>query len=264
MVPVFDIFGKQISIYMLMALAGILTIIFFGTKRAEKSGLDEFKMMYATLWAFAGTAIGGHIMYGISQFSSMIDFFKMLFGGDIKSFDKFLLGVKLVFGGSVFYGGLIGAIIAVAIYAKIAHIGSDYFDIGACMVPLFHTFGRLGCFLTGCCYGVESKIGFVYKYSPDPLANGVRRFPIQLVEATCNFLIFLLILYLLKKNKLKGRLFLLYLLIYTVIRFILEFFRGDVIRGHFWVFSTSQWISILLFIPALILFIRLNKPKETE
>lgn len=261
MIPIFEIFGKQVSVYMLSALIGVLLVLFFGYKRAEKTGLDEFKMLFATLWAFVGTAIGGHIMYGLTHFKVMVRFFEMLFSGEINSWDGFMTGLQYVFGGSVFYGGLIGAMIAVAIYAKAAHLTTDYFDIGACMIPLFHTFGRIGCFLSGCCYGVESKIGFIYHYSPDELANGVRRFPIQLVEAAFNLMLFLLIYHLLKKQKYKGKLILLYLLIYSIIRFILEFFRGDIIRGHLWIFSTSQWISILIFIPVVSIIVLKSKAK---
>jgi len=262
MVPIFEIFGKQMSVYMLLALIGVLLVLFFGYKRAEKTALDEFKMLYVTLWAFVGTVIGGHILYGITQFSSIISFFKLLSAGEIDTFDNFMIGLQQVFGGSVFYGGLIGAMISAGIYAKVANLSSDYFDIGACMIPLFHTFGRVGCFLSGCCYGVESKIGFVYHYSPDSVANGVRRFPIQLVEALFNLILFIVIFYLLRKSKMKGKLFLLYLLFYSIIRFTLEFFRGDVIRGHLWIFSTSQWISILIFIPAVLLLILKFRQKQ--
>ena len=81
-------------------------------------------------------------------------------------------------------------------------------------------------------------------------ANGVRRFPVQLVEAGFNLLLFVVLAWLLKKGLCKGKLFLLYLLAYSAGRFVLEFWRGDAYRGFLFGVSTSQWISILLFVAA--------------
>ncbi|MGN0601085.1 MAG: prolipoprotein diacylglyceryl transferase [Oscillospiraceae bacterium] len=265
MVPIFEIFGKQISAYMIIALAATFLVLFLSYKTAKKRGLDEIKMLFMILWAFVGVLIGGHILYGITNFHAMIKLFGLAFTFSFSSWKELMLGIQLVFGGSVFYGGLIGAIISAGIYSKVGHLTSDYFDIGACMIPLFHTFGRIGCFLSGCCYGIESDIGFVYHYSPDVLANGVRRFPVQLVEAGFNFAIFLIVWYLLRHNKLKGKLLFVYLLLYSVVRFCLEFLRGDAIRGHFWIFSTSQWISIIIFISVVsILLLNIKQTEKNE
>lgn len=122
-----------------------------------------------------------------------------------------------------------------------------YTDMVAPAVPLFHMFGRIGCFLGGCCYGVESDFGFVFEHSLVEAANGVRRFPVQLVEAGFNLLLFAVLAWLLKKGVCKGKLFLLYLLAYSVGRFVLEFWRGDAYRGFLFGVSTSQLISIFLF-----------------
>ena len=95
---------------------------------------------------------------------------------------------------------------------------------------------------------MESPFGFVYTNSLAPEANGVSRFPVQLVEAAANFLLAICMLWLFHKKKLKkGRLILVYGLSYPVIRFILEFWRGDQIRGIFFGLSTSQWISLAVF-----------------
>ena len=75
-------------------------------------------------------------------------------------------------------------------------------DFLAPIIPLFHFFGRIGCFLSGCCYGIESKIGFTYKYSLVESANNVNRFPIQLVEVSYNMIIFVVLTILYKKSTL--------------------------------------------------------------
>ena len=86
----------------------------------------------------------------------------------------------------------------------------------------------------------------------NPELNDVNRLPIQLIEAGLNLLIFLLIFYLFKKSKMTDKLIFVYMLVYPVVRFTLEFFRGDAIRGFLFGLSTSQWISILLFVTAII------------
>ena len=75
-----------------------------------------------------------------------------------------------------------------------------YIGIGALCIPLFHAFGRIGCFLSGCCYGIETTFGIDLKYSPVPGCSGVLRFPVQLIESGCNFIIFFLLLFLFNKK----------------------------------------------------------------
>ena len=157
--------------------------------------------------------------------------------------------MKDIFGGSVFYGGLLGGLLSGLIVIKAKKMNLKFTtDFLTPIIPLFHTFGRIGCFLSGCCYGVKSKIGFTYKHSLIESANGVNRFPIQLVEASFNLLLFILIYYLFRKGKIKGKLLYLYLILYSIIRFALEFFRGDSYRGFLLHLSTSQIISILIFL----------------
>ena len=120
------------------------------------------------------------------------------------------------------------------------------------VAPLFHTFGRIGCFLGGCCYGIPCDFGFVYTQNPIAMANGVRRFPVQLLEALFCFFLFLLLFSLFRRGRCKNRLLALYLGIYSVGRFFLEYLRGDDYRGFLWGLSTSQLISILLLTGVLL------------
>ncbi len=229
---------------MIAALVGGLLAGVFAYIKSQKNGLNEVKMVFLILFALIGVFIGGHIVYGITNIPYMYLFTL------VKSFDDFIYVVGVIFGGQVFYGGLLGGIAAGYIYAKKTHLENfgSYADILAAAVPLFHCFGRIGCFLGGCCYGIESDFGFTFHNSIIESANGVNRFPVQLFEAGFNLLLFALILILLVKGRLKNRLFLLYMAIYAVGRFILEFFRGDTYRGFLFGLSTSQIISILILI----------------
>ena len=232
---------------MICARAGILIVLLFTYKRAKKRGLDEIEMLFMMLFSFGGVLIFSHILYAVTVWDKVWALLTHL--DKITCFDDFTYAMGLIFGGSVFYGGLIGAIFVFYVYTKVKKLSfGDYSDIGAMAIPLFHFFGRIGCFLSGCCYGVEWEHGLTYEHSIVASANGVPRFPVQLVEAGLNLLLFFVLFYLYKKGKAHRRILALYLLIYPVYRFILEYFRGDSYRGFLFGLSTSQLISIILFI----------------
>ena len=154
-------------------------------------------------------------------------------------------------GGLVFYGGLLLSIPAAYLGGRIIGYGTDYiFDHMAFLMPFAHGLGRIGCFLVGCCYGIPYSGPFCVVFPEGGRApSGIPLFPVQLLEAV---LLFALSGYLLFHYSLKGRhgALICYLGSYAVMRFVLEFLRGDWYRGIFCGLSTAQWISI-----AIILFL---------
>ena len=117
----------------------------------------------------------------------------------------------------------------------------DMLDLSVPGYSIFHAFGRIGCFFAGCCYGKISTWGVPMQNEP-----GILRIPVQLIES---FTLFLLFGYLISSEKRrKNNLFKRYIICYATCRFLLEFLRGDVIRGRCLLFSTSQWISLLIFL----------------
>ena len=247
MIPNIQILGREFTAYTLIALAGVLVILFFTRRLAEKRGLDDSHMLYMLLFAFIGVLVGGHLLYAITNISKLVYILENLH--EIDSFDAFIHWVSVIFGGSVYYGGLIGALLVCMIYLKHNKLPpGTYADTAAPAIPLFHFFGRLGCFLSGCCYGIEWQHGFVYEHSMAEGANGIQRFPVQLVEAVLNLILFFVMYGCLKKGRLKNKLLALYLTVYPVYRFALEFLRGDTYRGFIGVLSTSQVISIGILI----------------
>ena len=240
----FDLFGREIGYYTLMALIGALSAGAFCYLTAKKRGLNEVKITILLLFSTIGIFLGGHLVYGLTNTGLFPLFAK------IQDFSQFMYVFSLIFGGQVFYGGLIGGIIAGAVYAKATRLDNfaDYTDIAAAAIPLFHFFGRIGCFLGGCCYGIESEIGFTFEHAIVEQANGVNRFPVQLLEAAFNLALFFVLWRILCKNKLKNHLLSLYLIVYPIGRFFFEFLRGDEYRGFLFGLSTSQIISVLLII----------------
>lgn len=238
MIPNITIGSRIISAYMICTLIGVFIAGIVAIKKADKN--DELELTTVLLWSAPGVIIGGHLLYGITNLKNIVSV--ILNGENIISFLNY-------FSGNVFYGGLIGGILSALIYSKVAHINfRKYIDNAALFIPLFHFFGRIGCFLSGCCYGKECSFGFVYKYSLIESANHVRRFPIQLVEAGGNMIIFLILCYLFHNKRFEKKLLSVYLVMYSILRFSTEFFRGDFYRGFLFSLSTSQIISIILFV----------------
>ncbi|MBQ1507543.1 MAG: prolipoprotein diacylglyceryl transferase [Ruminococcus sp.] len=256
MLPYFDIFGIKLSSYAFFSLVGILTSGFFVCRMAKKRGHDDNDYIIFMLISAIGVFAGGHLLYGVTQFRAFWEVVTHL-GKYITGFKDFIAIFSYIFGGSVFYGGLLGGIAAGIIYGKAKKLDLiEYSDIIAPMVPLFHCFGRIGCFFGGCCYGIECHgCGItIHGNTVNPSINDVERFPVQLLEAALNLGLFFLLYYLLRKNRLKGGLFSLYLGLYSIVRFCDEFLRGDAYRGFLFGLSTSQLISIIIFIYALIFF----------
>lgn len=254
MFPYFEIFGKTIGMYAVCAVAGFFVAICLCVRLAKKIDMSFEDILLTFLILFAGLLVGGHLLYAITSIDEAIRYIRA------SGFDWDC--IKLLFSGNVFYGGFIGSVITLKLYSKSKKtlVKEGFMDIYAICVPLFHAFGRIGCFLGGCCYGVESDFGFIVTDNDlVPGLCGVRRFPISLVECVFNLIVFALLLYLYKKQKCKNKMIFVYMLTYPVGRFIFEFFRGDLIRGIYFGLSTSQWISIILFIIGLIGFFKKDK-----
>lgn len=255
MFPEIHILNKTIHAYMIMSLIGILVSLFYVINKCKKEKISDYDYIIVLLFGALGAIIGGHLLYGIVNYKLIIYFFNNL--EKVTNVNILLQYLILIFGGNVFYGGLIGGLIASYITIKIRKMNiKRTTDFLTPVIPLFHFFGRIGCFLSGCCYGVKSHIGFTYKYSLIESANNVNRFPIQLVESFYNLILFILLTIFYKKNKMKGKILYLYLVLYSIGRFIFEFFRGDEYRGFVLGLSTSQFISIIIFVISIILISR--------
>ncbi len=265
MFPSFEVFGRTIGMYGVMVVLGFAACVLMCIYLRKKKNIPSDSLLFVGVAIGVGAFIGGHIVYGITNIDILYGIVTHL--GSL-SFEQIIALLGYAVGGMVYYGGFLGGIVAILIYCKFSKKlnSGDTMDVYAVCVPLFHVFGRIGCFLGGCCYGIESEFGFtVHNNTINPSVNDVNRLPVQLFEAGCNVLIFLVMLWLFKKCILEKRLIFIYMLIYPVARFILEFFRGDTYRGFLFGLSTSQIISIILFavsaIYLIVYFIGRNKHK---
>ena len=256
MFPTVSVFGHDIGSYSICAVIGMLfasVYMYFQVKRRDD--LDSVQIINIAAVAGLGAFIGAHILFGVTKWRELAAALSepaQTFG----SLKVFLTRFLEVFGGMVFYGGLLGGFLTGVWYVKhLKHIRLDprvYADAYAPAIPLFHVFGRIGCFLGGCCYGIECRWGFMYHSAPIPESNGVVRLPIQLIESVGNLILFLVLHRLSKKKHVNGMVFISYMILYSIMRFILEFFRGDTVRGFLLGLSTSQWVSLIIFISSCI------------
>lgn len=155
--------------------------------------------------------------------------------------------------GIVFYGGLFGLIITylLCLKSKRCNLDKQALNVLATCIPLFHAIARIGCFLSGCCYGKLYQGVFSINYITI-IENHIDenfRFPVQLVEALFEFLLFIHLAFSFKSEEWRTKKLLLrYLAIYSTGRFLLEFLRGDIRRGLIYGISFSQCISVLIWI----------------
>jgi phosphatidylglycerol:prolipoprotein diacylglycerol transferase len=186
----------------------------------------------------------------------------------------------LLTSGGTFYGGLIfGAVFAVWFIRRHRLSYRQLGDIAAPALALGHFFGRLGCFSAGCCWGREAvhfPLAVTFTSLKANALTGVPLFiplyPTQLMEAVLNLGNFLFLITLYRKRKFKGQVLAMYILNYSVIRFVVEYFRGDPDRGYIFggvqhplsSLSSPQLISIVGFITALLLLRGFKKKGERE
>ena len=236
--PYFNLFGYDLPAYWAFGMLGLVFAVGYLILANRADRIPAMDVVHAALLAIIGAVVGSKLLYLVTILPLII-----------RNFDSIVhseeLLKALVSGGSVFYGGLLGALACIILYCRRYRIPSlQMFALLTPTFPLFHAFARVGCFFTGCCWGVPASFGFVFQNSL-AAPNNVALFPVQLAEAAYNFLLFTVLLILRGRRRLRPLLLPLYLILYGLARFTLEFFRGDELRGGFLFLSTSQWIALL-------------------
>jgi phosphatidylglycerol:prolipoprotein diacylglycerol transferase len=225
--------------YGFLLAAAYLLGLQFARKRATDRGLDGGQVLDLGIYIIISALIGAKLLLLVTDFRT--------FRADPAEL------LTLMRSGGVFYGGLIMAV-AVALWF-IRRVGLPLWttcDVFAPGIALGHVIGRFGCLFAGCCYGRPTTVPWAITFT-DPFAAlnvgtplNIPLHPTQLYEAAAEFVILMLLLLTERKGRpFPGRTFWLYMLLYAVSRFIIEFYRGDE-RGSVGIFSTSQFISIVL------------------
>ena len=237
-----------------MALAFLINI-WLGSRRAKKEGIDPDLILGVAFWLIVATVIGGRLAFVLTTWKENFA-------------DNPLEALALWHGGMVFYGGFLGSAIAAVLYISVYRKkwGLPVYDILAPYVGLGYAIHRtFGCFLNGCCYGAPTNLPWGVLFPPNHPAHQLygaqaHLHPTQLYMAINGLIIFFFLVFWRDNfRKRYGELFGLLFMIYSFNRFIIEFVRGDPIRGEIGPLSTSQFLGIFVFILGLVLFLFARK-----
>ena len=225
--------------YGLMIGMGVMAALLLGDYRSKKFGLNGDHIYGMTFSAVILGFVAARILFIITEWENFL-----------QNPMQYLSGA-----GFVVYGGIIGGFLTIYGFCKIKKIDMlSYLDLMIPSVALAQGFGRIGCFLAGCCYGREtdSCLGVVFTNS-DFAPNGVKVLPTQLFMAGGDLLLMAVLLWYASKRPMRGRTSMLYLILYSIGRFAIEFLRNDN-RGTVGVLSTSQFIAIFTLLAGILGF----------
>jgi phosphatidylglycerol---prolipoprotein diacylglyceryl transferase len=251
----FHIGSFPINTYGVFLAIAFLAAILIAVKLAARDGLPQQKIYDLSLWMLLSSLIGSKIL--------------MLFTEpEYRNQPSLLFSLDFLRSGGVFYGGLIGAVVAGYILIKRYNLPWwTTADACAPAIALGNFFGRQGCFAAGCCWGKPTSLPWGVKFSQlgheiTGVPVNVHLHPTQLYESFAMLIVFAFLLWLHKHKRFSGQVILVYALLYSIIRFAIEFVRDDP-RGDIFGLttlthlSTSQLISLVVGIVALVLlFIR--------
>jgi phosphatidylglycerol:prolipoprotein diacylglycerol transferase len=233
--------------YGFMIALGFIVGISLASRQANKEGIDPVIISDLGFWCLISAIVGSRLLFGAIYWREFID--------------EPLRIAKIWEGGLVFYGGFIAATLTMVYFIRKKRLKLlQTLDILAPSVAVGQGIGRLGCFAAGCCYGKETNLTWAVTFTDikclAPIGKPLH--PTQLYASIDLFLIFgLLILIRWRFKKFDGQIAACYLILISIHRFFIEFFRGDD-RGFIGIFSTSfstsQFISIILFTLGIVWF----------
>lgn len=224
----FTLFGFEFYWYGVLLASAFIAGLMNATWVGKRTGRTFPLFSDLLFWLVVGGIVGARLAY---------------VGANLDEFsDDFVRVLNLRSGGLVFYGGLAGAVLSFLIFVRQHHerlwsLG----DVAITSLPLGHALGRIGCFLQGCCHGTptDSALGVMYPVrSPvwsSQIQEGLieatdaclRVHPVQLYEAAANLLIWGALIVFYRHPHRDGRVVALYMMLYAITRFSLEFLRGD-------------------------------------
>jgi phosphatidylglycerol:prolipoprotein diacylglycerol transferase len=240
--------GASIYSYGVMMGLGLICAWYLGLHHANREGIPYKTTVTAYALVIVFALIGARVAHLIANPATWMNknFFEAMFGSKCE--------------GLVAYGGFIGGPLAMWFYVKYMKRG-DFWSLADCTTApacLGLGFTRIGCFLAGCCHGQPTDVswGVVFpegSQAASTFGYGTHVHPTQLYESLVGWALLPLALFLLKRRKFTGQVFLILIACYAVARFFLEFIRGDTDRGGFGnhadpSLSTSQFIGLVLIV----------------
>ncbi|HXE43090.1 MAG TPA: prolipoprotein diacylglyceryl transferase [Candidatus Baltobacteraceae bacterium] len=243
--------------YGVMIALAFLFGLWTATARARREKIPADKIADVTLWLMVGAIVGARIVY-------VTTYWREEFAG------RPLWEIFAIWqGGLVYYGGLIGAIIAGMIYIRWKKLPLwKTADVLAPSIALGSFFGRTGCLLNGCCFGKPTALPWAIQF-PNGSAPWEQQFdkglvgahdpslpvhPTEIYDGLLNLALYAFLAWLFRRKKFDGQIFATYLICYAIIRGFVEIFRGDYTNLHYhFGLTPAQWIGVPIFIAGLAL-----------
>lgn len=240
----------HIATYGFLVASGMLLGLYVVLQLSKKQNLDPDQMWNLCGLVILAGIIGSKALYIITDW------------GYYSTHPGQIFSLSTLQAGGVFSGGLVLALLTAILYLrkhKISFLQAA--DVIAPGLALGHAIGRVGCFSAGCCFGRETSVPWSVTFT-NPLANevtgvplGVRLHPTQLYEMVAELVNFAILYWLATRKKFEGQVIGLYMVMYGIQRYVIEFYRGDPGRGEVWgVMSGTQLISICLVVAGGILW----------
>lgn len=238
-----------IHTYGVMVVAGMIAGILWITYESRRLGYDTGKILDLIFYVIVSGVIGSRIFY--------------LMVNDPGRIVKEPWSMFMIWeGGLVFHGGVVFALIVMVIIARKQRFPiASIVDIFAPALAIGHAFGRIGCLMAGCCHGRpagEAWYSIVFPNDPASFAPpGIGLYPTQIIESIGEVIIFVILVLFRKYKRFEGQVFALYLMIYSILRFLNELLRGESDRGYIIKDSLSvgQGMSIALFIIGILIMV---------
>jgi phosphatidylglycerol:prolipoprotein diacylglycerol transferase len=238
--------------YGILTATGFLMAFWAAGRRAPRDGIAPDAIAAMAPWLIGGAVIGARSLYVAS-------YWQQDFAG------RPLWEIFNVRSGLVFYGGLMGASLATVFYARLNKLPLwKLADILAPSIALGHAFGRIGCLMTGCCYGRACQLPWAIHFPKEHATGGVGVHPTQIYESLLNFALFFALDWFHRRKKFDGHVFSVYLMAYAVLRALVESFRGDYPAYYFGMVTPAQLVSVGIFSAGLILFFFLGNGRKRK
>lgn len=251
----FDLFGFPLTIHSygaLIALGALSGFIYASVVAKRQLGISTHTMQGLARTIIIAAFVGGKALFylenpGFYFFppSNMLHNFRT---------------------GFVFYGSLLFVIPSVIVYFRKFKLPvMPMLDIMAIAGLIIHTFGRMGCFMAGCCFGKETSgpifVQFGHPYSVAPLNEHLH--PTQLYSVALLLCILTVLLMFKRHKRFEGQLFFIYIMLYAIGRGVIEIFRGDISRGYIIedVLSHSQFVSLILLAVVGLVYAHFSKKR---
>lgn len=249
-----------IAAYGVLLALSMITALFVAVRLAASDGLDPNRAYDLALYTIGASLVGSKVLMVITEPGLLQP--SRLFSKEFWS------------SGGVYFGGFLGAFFASILFARLFKM--DWWRVADAFAPAIaigQAIGRLGCFAAGCCWGTTCSYPWGVQFTPEAHVNtgvpiGVHLHPVQVYESVLTLGIFLFLLWMRRRKAFTGQVVLFYLMLYSAVRFTLEFWRDDP-RGDvlgittLTGLSTSQLISLACGLSGLVLMILFSKRSKS-